>query len=271
MEVCTFIALVLIDVALGSAAGYVIFSNVTQIVSFLTRTCKILEKKLLLDTLQWFNHSPGGIKLNPLITKKIGAFLSFIISHFGHFFAWSAPVHPALLKFIACCGGLGLSVQLDMAADIIRIFTFHIAIVHRVCALLHQYQLRLIYSLYQLFRGRKMNILRKRVDTCEYDRQQLLFGTVLFAINIFLFPSFAAYFYLFALAQFLVVFVQYLLWSISITIKDFPFYPILVYCLDPLGLTDGIKCEFSDHFCSDRLSLQTLSVTLAEGSPLEQL
>ena len=51
-----------------------------------------------------------------------------------------------------------------------------------------------LHSLFHLFRGRKHNVLRGRVDSCEYDHEQLLLGTLLFTVLVFLLPTVAAYY-----------------------------------------------------------------------------
>ena len=42
-----------------------------------------------------------------------------------------------------------------------------------------------------------MNVLRNRIDGCEYDVEQLLLGTVVFTVLVFLLPTTAAYYILF--------------------------------------------------------------------------
>lgn len=46
--------------------------------------------------------------------------------------------------------------------------------------------------------GKRRNILRNRTDTWSYDIDQLLFGTVLFTLLAFLFPTALVYYVLFA-------------------------------------------------------------------------
>lgn len=47
--------------------------------------------------------------------------------------------------------------------------------------------------------GKRYNVLRNRTDTWEYDIDQLLFGTILFTLVAFLFPTVLAYYSLFAI------------------------------------------------------------------------
>ena len=55
-----------------------------------------------------------------------------------------------------------------------------------------------LQSLWRVFRGKKWNVLRKRVDTAIYDVDQLFVGTLLFTILLFLLPTTAMYYVVFA-------------------------------------------------------------------------
>jgi len=136
--------------------------------------CQLAHRRLLIDALEWFNQSPGGVKLNPLITHKMGQVLTFACTTFGRALAYvCVSLHAPIIKLIACCGALGFTLQLVLVIDIIRVLTLHVAIIHRILALQHQFQLQLVYSLWHLFRGQKKNILRHRVDSCAYDQHQV--------------------------------------------------------------------------------------------------
>ena len=47
--------------------------------------------------------------------------------------------------------------------------------------------------------GKKRNVLRHRIDACDYEQDQLLLGTVLFTALVFLFPTTIAYYILFSM------------------------------------------------------------------------
>jgi phosphatidylinositol glycan class Q protein len=49
--------------------------------------------------------------------------------------------------------------------------------------------------------GKRYNVLRDRVDSWDYDLDQLLFGTILFTLVAFLFPTVTVYYALFAMAR----------------------------------------------------------------------
>lgn len=46
--------------------------------------------------------------------------------------------------------------------------------------------------------GKKRNMLRHRIDSCDYDLDQLLLGTILFTLLTFLFPTIIVYYLTFA-------------------------------------------------------------------------
>lgn len=46
--------------------------------------------------------------------------------------------------------------------------------------------------------GKRYNVLRNRIDSWDYDVDQLLFGTILFTLVAFLFPTVLVYYLVFA-------------------------------------------------------------------------
>uniref|UniRef100_A0A914WY14 Uncharacterized protein n=1 Tax=Plectus sambesii TaxID=2011161 RepID=A0A914WY14_9BILA len=68
-----------------------------------------------------------------------------------------------------------------------------------------------LVSLWRLFRGKKHNPLRNRVDSAQFDSQQLFLGTLLFTVLLFLLPTVLVYFAVFSALRYSVIFVQYTL------------------------------------------------------------
>ena len=235
------IVFIMMDAFLGLILGIIINRYSTSLLSFCTEYSTFLQSDILKTTIESFKHSPLGVKFNPLITKKIGYVLKLLLREFATAISFTSPFHGTFMKVLSCCGVLGVTVQLSLVIDLIRLLTLHIMLIHKTSAVLHQFQCKLIFSLFHLFKGQKVNILRKRLDTCEYDRTQLLFGVVFFSMVFFLFPSFAAYFYLFSLTQGLVISLQVLLLNVIVFIKDFPYYCFVISVLEPLSVTMGLR------------------------------
>ena len=62
---------------------------------------------------------------------------------------------------------------------------------------LYRLQFYALSSLWRLFRGKKWNVLRRRVDSARYDVDQLFIGTLLFTVLLFLLPTTLLYYVVF--------------------------------------------------------------------------
>ncbi len=76
-----------------------------------------------------------------------------------------------------------------------------------IFAILYASLIHLLGSMWLLFCGKKRNVFRLRIDTLEYNLSQMIFGTLLFIISLFLLPNiliFSTLFMLIKLSQFLI-------------------------------------------------------------------
>jgi len=74
---------------------------------------------------------------------------------------------------------------------------------------LYNLQLNALSSLWRLFRGKKWNVLRKRVDSAVYNVDQLFLGTLLFTILLFLLPTTALFYAVFAVVNIITYFLPH--------------------------------------------------------------
>ena len=244
--VCEHSIETIIDTLVGVLLSCILYRNIESAIRIYETYSTYYEKKWLLDSLDLFNQSPLGVKLNHVITENLGFVLKILLDLFGSLVKFHGGLLPYIFQLVTLAGGLGVTVQLSAIVDIIRVLTLHIAVIHRILGMLHNFQLRIVHSLWYLFQGQKINILRKRVDTCEYDRQQLFLGTVLFSIFFFLFPSLAVYFYLFAFAQVVIVLLQIVVWILVVVVKDFPGYVLYTFIWVPY-ITSDIQFQIGLH------------------------
>ena len=80
----------------------------------------------------------------------------------------------------------------------------YLQLLHR-SARIFNWQLSIIVSLFHLFRGKKRNVLRNRIDNCDYDLDQLLLGTILFTLLFFLLPTVVVFYLTFASARMAII------------------------------------------------------------------
>lgn len=111
------------------------------------------------------------------------------------------PVTPQIIHIIGLSGIFGVSMIISLLSDLLALMTLHVYCFYMVAARIFNWQLIILYSLFNLFRGKKRNMLRNRIDACDYDLDQLLLGTCLFTLLTFLFPTVVIYYLTFALVR----------------------------------------------------------------------
>lgn len=102
----------------------------------------------------------------------------------------------ATLLCVLSCAGLTFPVAL--IADLVQLATLHLRLCHALTAMLSRWLLVALKRLWDLFRGKRWNVLRNRTDSHAYDVDTLFLGTLLFTLTAFLTPTVLAYAALFA-------------------------------------------------------------------------
>ncbi|XP_064009216.1 phosphatidylinositol N-acetylglucosaminyltransferase subunit Q isoform X2 [Pogoniulus pusillus] len=153
----------------------------------------------LQDLLQWLMGAPAGLKMNRALDQVLGRFFLYHIHLWISYIHLLSPFIEMILWYVALSACLGLTVALCILSDIIALLTFHIYCFYVYGARLYCLKIYGLSSLWRLFRGKKWNVLRQRVDSCSYDLDQLFIGTLLFTILLFLLPTTALYYLVFTL------------------------------------------------------------------------
>lgn len=108
---------------------------------------------------------------------------------------WHAMLRAALVQLDASLGGaalrvmllapcgVGLSGALCVVSDLLGLCSLHVLYLYRAARGLYAAHLAMLTTMYNLFRGRKYNLLRRRTDSCEYDLEQQLLGTPLRSVT----------------------------------------------------------------------------------------
>ncbi|KAF5928627.1 hypothetical protein HPG69_007512 [Diceros bicornis minor] len=185
--------------------------------------------------LQWLMGAPAGLKMNRALDQVLGRFFLYHIHLWISYIHLMSPFIERILWHVGLSACLGLTVALSILSDIVALLTFHIYCFYVYGARLPRqpsspgrhaqapgagwvqgwlgaltaptscrlYCLKIcgLSSLWRLFRGKKWNVLRQRVDSCSYDLDQLFIGTLLFTILVFLLPTTALYYLVFTLVS----------------------------------------------------------------------
>lgn len=201
------------------------------------------HQQILLDYTQWLEAFPIGFKLNVPLTKHIGkeintilriheSILSSIISSSEYHYLIHRALYNTLIVISFTCG---ITTILSIFFDLLRLVSIHITAISFTFRKLYQFHTSTFYSLVLFFSGKKVNPLRAgRIDTLpSYDYMQLLLGTLLFTITLFLTTTFFVYYFFFhGIVQFCVRDgILVVIWVLVEVIKYFPMYQIwLYYC-----------------------------------------
>uniref|UniRef100_A0A674CY61 Phosphatidylinositol glycan anchor biosynthesis, class Q n=1 Tax=Salmo trutta TaxID=8032 RepID=A0A674CY61_SALTR len=164
--------------------------------------------KELEELLQWLMGAPAGLKMNRALDQVLGRFFLYHIHLWISYIHLMSPFVEMILWYVGLSACLGLTFALSLLSDITALLTFHIYCFYVYGARLYCMTVYGLSSLWRLFRGKKWNVLRQRVDSCSYDLDQLFIGTLLFTILLFLLPTTALYYLVFTLLRLVVVMFQ---------------------------------------------------------------
>lgn len=232
----------LVDVALGMLLMWWLYrdNHITMLANTLVPVADHVAKELE-ELLQWLMGAPAGLKMNRALDQVLGRFFLY------HIHLWISYIHlmSPFIEGILWYGGLsacfGLTFALSLLSDMVALLTFHIYCFYVYGARLYCLKIYGLSSLWRLFRGKKWNVLRQRVDSCSYDLDQLFIGTLLFTILLFLLPTTALYYLVFTLLRLVMVLFQGVLHLSVDFINSFPLFALGLRITRSYRLAEGVK------------------------------
>jgi len=152
--------------------------------------------------LKWVMGAPAGLKLNSVLSQSLGKFFLYHIHLWRTFLLISTPYVSQLIDAglrARALAFIGISLQICLVQDALNVVTFHIHCFYAYARRLFLNQSSGLRSLWRLFRGKKYNPLRDRVDSLHpnSDVEQLFVGTVGFTILLFLYPTTLVFYVIF--------------------------------------------------------------------------
>jgi hypothetical protein len=235
---------VCVDVLLGFVAMLALLLVARDVTPSLSAIEAWLTHDVVRKLIVWMMGWPAGFKLNGPLSGFIGALFLLFVDSWTTVVVWCGLRDiPPPLVVVALVGPLGLSVQLALVVDLLNVFTLHVRCFYLVAARLHAAQWATLRSFWYLFRGRKHNVLRERIDTLHHDLEQLLLGTVLFTTLVFLAPTVAFYYVCFAALALALAAIRATLHAVRHAVLTLPFYGLLARAVHPAALPDSIVFE----------------------------
>lgn len=236
--------LIVNDITLGISLSALLFENEEKISKFFNDV--IVSKILYTDLnslLIWLMNSPGGIKLN----NELAVFLSDLFRWIIEFWKMAIidpfiPYYRHIVWLIAISSGtFGATLAISIFLDFLSIITLHIYCFYYSAAKIFNWLLNILLSLFYLFCGKKRNVLRKRIDSNDYELDQLLLGTLLFTVVVFLLPTVLAFYITFAITELSIMVILGTLEISTSMLNHFPIFVLLLRLKDPKRIPGGVQ------------------------------
>ncbi|KAJ3322268.1 phosphatidylinositol N-acetylglucosaminyltransferase subunit gpi1 [Boothiomyces sp. JEL0866] len=225
--------------------------------------------EIISGNINWLLLWPIGIKLNSELANFFAELFTWMLYVWRDLLQDLYPYFPIIFSFVGWCGIFGVSMVIAVLSDLLSLITLHLQLFYTISARIYNWVLQIIDSTFNLFRGKKRNPLRHRIDAAEYDLDQLLLGSTIFTVLVFLLPTVAVFYLLFSLANVVVVFIQAVLQIILGVLNHFPLFAIMLSIKDPNRLSDGVYFQLCKPDAVERFQLK--SQTVASSSVYMQL
>lgn len=172
------------DIIIGVAFGSFLISNNKYMAEVLQRYVKDYTIDSISAVLEWLtskNEYPAGLKLNPELNPFLGQLFKWLIEIWAgkhlllliltananiisltfcdsthpvvEFIISLQPLVPTVINLIGVSGVLGATMSLSLVSDLLAFTTLHIYWFYMVAARIFHWQLTILYSLFNLFRG----------------------------------------------------------------------------------------------------------------------
>lgn len=231
------------DIIIGIALGSYIIENADYVGAQVDHLVNAYAVEGLQRVIIWLMGSPAGLKLNTELAKFLGDLFHWVIDYWASIMIQLQPALPHIIRFIGLSSFAGASLPISMFSDLVSLLTMHIYSFYVASARIYNWQLTIIVSLFHLFRGKKRNVLRSRIDSCDYDLDQLLLGTILFTLLFFLLPTVAVFYATFAGARMAIIALKAALDTWLACLNHFPLFALMLRIKDSRRLPGGIRFE----------------------------
>lgn len=234
------------DIIIGIALGSYILENADSVALLIESAVDVYSIEGLQRMILWLMDWPAGLKLNNELAKFLGDLFLWVIDYWNGCMIQLRPALPTVISLIGLSSFAGASLPIALFSDLVSLLTMHIYCFYIASARIYNWQLTTIISLFHLFRGKKRNVLRSRIDSCDYDLDQLLLGTILFTLLFFLLPTVAVFYATFAGARMAIIALKAALDTWLACLNHFPLFALMLRLKDSRRLPGGIRFELQD-------------------------
>lgn len=237
------------DVIIGIALGSYIIDNADWVAESINSILTDWTVQGLQRMIVWLEDWPAGLKLNNELASFLGDLFLWVIEYWSRRCSFCLakcssiltviecvdsfrPILPNIIYFIGFSSFAGATMPIALFSDLLSLLTVHIYSFYVASARIYHWQWTIIISLFHLFRGKKHNVLRNRIDSCDYDLDQLLLGTILFTLLFFLLPTVLVFYLTFASARMAIISLKAALDTLLACLNHFPLFALMLRIKD---------------------------------------
>lgn len=241
--------LIVNDLLLGIIFSNFLRTNHKWFVNIIQRSVSIYED-ILGNTITWLLDSPAGFKLNNELTLFLGQLIFWVLDLWNHSTLKWIQQYPneILIVMETLTKYCGLTLFISLLQDIANVVFINIYGFYVACTRLYNWQLNILSSLLKLFYGKKYNILRNRVDSNDYEFDQLMLGIIIFTILVYLLPTVFVFYLTFVLARIFILSVAFTHKFLLILLNHIPIVVFLLKLKNQERLPSGVYLDFRNTY-----------------------
>lgn len=233
LSLYTSISIVVFDMLFGLLSAILLIYRPHAIFEPIQKAYLYLNNHVLQSVVSWLMGSPAGLQMNRNLVMFLGTISLTVVSYWDAvilFLITSEYIDVAMrvAVILAILSFAGVSVLLSAVIDFSSFAFFHIFFVYAGVTRLWHLTVRVIFTFTLLFRGKKYNILKLRVDGHEFDIEQLILGTVFLSLVVFMLPTVFVFYLSFLLLWLAVLLLQLILRA---GVSIFSFFPVYLYLM----------------------------------------
>ncbi|CAA2998474.1 Phosphatidylinositol N-acetylglucosaminyltransferase subunit Q [Olea europaea subsp. europaea] len=212
---------IVVDTLIGNLLGLALWFQAEYACLWVSNFANDITDYWLRTGCVWLMGNPAGFKLNTELAGILGMISLNAIQIWSTLWFFMGFIFIHFIKGLAICGiFFGLTVAAALIIDVISLVTTHVLALHSFLSLIYSQQIQAIAALWRLFRGRKWNSLRQRLDSYDYSVEQHVVGSLLFTLLLLLLPTTSAFYIFFTILKTAVSFICMVVEEEKISIWD---------------------------------------------------
>ncbi|KAM0993481.1 hypothetical protein PS1_009148 [Malus domestica] len=233
-----------VDVLLGNLFGLVLLYHAESVCIWILKFSSDMTNELLRSGCVWLMGVPAGFKLNNELAGVLGMISLTAIQIWSTIWIFLGSHFLYFIRGLAISGIIfGVTIPAALIIDLIALATLHVSTLHWLISLLYSTQIQALAALWRLFRGRKWNPLRQRLDSYDYTVKQHIVGSLLFTPLLLLLPTTSVFYIFFTIMNTTITLICILIEVTISVIHATPYIKIFLWLVRPRRFPTGIWFE----------------------------